>query len=1389
MVSARALGDTLYWDGTNNALWTDVTAWSTSSSATTPNPASPPGSADDVWFNISTVNGAITAYLNGTQAANSLTFRNTNTTSLLSGAAANSGVQTLSLGGGGVTVNSGAGATTVGSSANPISFALTTSQTWANNSTSTLAAYGSYVGSAASGTQAFTIGGSGNTTISGSIGDGGGGGALGLVKTGAGTLTLRTGTIGSGTSGFSGGVWIQSGRLQLATAATSIHPAITTFDPLLGAVPASPTPANIRIGDGATLGLDTTPQNSSISANRGIQIDGVGRIEFTGDQRSSRTFTYAGVIAGTSANDRLVVSTAPAGALYAQDTFNAMTATFSGNNSVSGGLLVTTSVIANPSPQTSRWAVVLSGSNNFGTGVVIDGADATPILRSAAAGALGQNISANGVTLNFGELSLASAASLGSNQTVTVNGFSGVLNTVDLGYSGAVPTNIHWKSAYGGVVGVGVGTFSQQLDMSTLGSAADGNEGRLFLGVGQFGNGQTQKTSTYSAATLGVGADATYRLGGGGNTARPGVLIFSNAVLTGENSVLIGRNAAFNGAADVRLNASNAYSGATTIDQGVLTLTTAAGAIPNTSAITVNSGGTLVLNNTSTANNTNRVGDSTPITLNGGGITFANNAGAANYSESLGALTLGKGNALLTGSQAASGQSSTLTFASFARNAGATLQVNGTSVGADARNRIVFTDPAGIKDNAGNAIPGGSVIPWAMNGFSGSVTGFMTHSSGTLQAYAFTAAETKTGTSGWTNDASEPFASTANVRWLPGLTGASATLTVPTGTTTINSLSYYGTGATVPSPANLTINGATDRLVIASGAVYITSENAGRGLTINGSGALTAAAGATELVFFPNGTSTVSARIIDPDENTRMGVTVGPGGGGRLILSGSHSYSGDTVISNGGQLRVTAANALPFGSGKGDLYVYGTLGVNNEASNAAITINGLWGNGSVIAITNGLTVGAANASSEFDGIFAESALAGTPLTKIGTGTLTLTGFSPLMTGSFTVRDGVLAVASVRDGGYASALGAFSTAASSLILSDSTTNGTLRYVGQDPNSTNRLFTVGGNTAGVMATIDASGSTPTASSGVNSRATLSFTGTGAIAWGTADQTRTLRFAGSNTGTNAFAPQINDNGSGVVSVIKDGGGRWLLSGSNSFTGGLSLNAGSLEVGHAAALGTGGAAVSGGRLELAGFSIANAVTLSGSGILAGIGSVGDLVVNSGGVLAPGNSPGTITAANVTWNGNGSYRWEMNNALGTAGLDPGWDLLSATGSLTIGATAENPFTIQLTSLTAANEAGQAAGWNPDTDGQWLIAQFGSPIAGFSADVFVLDDSAFVGMGGGRSFSLALGSSVEGGTASQLYVVYAVPEPATVILAGMGIAAMAWVARRRRMSRARGLRQ
>src|SRR5690242_19554760 len=61
----RGNATTIYWDGTGNNIagWSNAAFWSTSSSATTPNPSAAPGANDIAVFNISSVNSAQTVQL------------------------------------------------------------------------------------------------------------------------------------------------------------------------------------------------------------------------------------------------------------------------------------------------------------------------------------------------------------------------------------------------------------------------------------------------------------------------------------------------------------------------------------------------------------------------------------------------------------------------------------------------------------------------------------------------------------------------------------------------------------------------------------------------------------------------------------------------------------------------------------------------------------------------------------------------------------------------------------------------------------------------------------------------------------------------------------------------------------------------------------------------------------------------------------------------------------------------------------------------------------------------------------------------------------------------------------------------------------------------------
>src|SRR5439155_7627431 len=155
----------------------------------------------------------------------------------------------------------------------------------------------------------------------------------------------------------------------------------------------------------------------------------------------------------------------------------------------------------------------------------------------------------------------------------------------------------------------------------------------------------------------------------------------------------------------------------------------------------------------------------------------------------------------------------------------------------------------------------------------------------------------------------------------------------------------------------------------------------------------------------------------------------------------------------------------------------------------------------------------------------------TSVTKTGTGLWYLAGANTY-TGATSINGGVLRINSIADGGSASSIGASSNAASNLNFAD---GATLQYIGSG-HSTDRQFTLTGTN-----TFDASGSGPVA-----------FTSTAAVS------NIAVVFTGTNTGNNTFAPTIT----GATAVTKNGNGKWVLSGNNSYTGATAVNSGTLRL-----------------------------------------------------------------------------------------------------------------------------------------------------------------------------------------------------------------------------------
>lgn len=177
-------------------------------------------------------------------------------------------------------------------------------------------------------------------------------------------------------------------------------------------------------------------------------------------------------------------------------------------------------------------------------------------------------------------------------------------------------------------------------------------------------------------------------------------------------------------------NGGNSYAGGTTVTGQTIdfnasftngtnvlvsgTLVARGGGVLGTGAVAVNSGATLVLDNTSTI--ANRIGNAAALTITGGTLTLIGNAGAA-VTEQVGALTINAGtNAGIDATIRIddNGQVTELLAASLARGAGALVHFVGvdSDLQDNSNARVQITAlPANTVFDATTATNG--ILPWA----------------------------------------------------------------------------------------------------------------------------------------------------------------------------------------------------------------------------------------------------------------------------------------------------------------------------------------------------------------------------------------------------------------------------------------------------------------------------------------------------------------------------------------------------------------------------------------------------------------------------------------------------------------------------------------------------
>ena len=281
---------------------------------------------------------------------------------------------------------------------------------------------------------------------------------------------------------------------------------------------------------------------------------------------------------------------------------------------------------------------------------------------------------------------------------------------------------------------------------------------------------------------------------------------------------------------------------------------------------------------------------------------------------------------------------------------------------------------------------------------------------------------------------------------------------------------------------------------------------------------------------------------------------------GSTLWSGSATGDADATL--GTSVITTTADSVNFGTNTalyglaaGTINVSGTVNAKDisfGSQSGSITLSG----GTINLASTAIIT--ANGTMTIDSLITG---AGTSLTKAAGGTLRLTNTANTYTGATLIGQstgGVLEATFLANGGVASSIGASSSAAGNLVLSNINA-GVLRYIGATNASTDRLFTLG-NQQGYAGGFESSGT-----------GTLNLTSTGSVAFSQANQVRIFSLGGTNTGQNIANTLLIDNGTGALSFIKSGAGTWVLANkTSSYTGSTSINGGVLSVSKMAAYGT---------------------------------------------------------------------------------------------------------------------------------------------------------------------------------------------------------------------------
>lgn len=519
---------------------------------------------------------------------------------------------------------------------------------------------------------------------------------------------------------------------------------------------------------------------------------------------------------------------------------------------------------------------------------------------------------------------------------------------------------------------------------------------------------------------------------------------------------------------------------------------------------------------------------------------------------------------------------------------------------------------------------------------------------------------------------------------------AGATITTSAGTTTFGSLAL-GPGITI-SGSGITefagpLNGGGNPVFISSGNLLVSSLSALGGSSISGlsmtnstliiginnfminSSPPTITLNATE-TFNTNNFNATIANITGPGSLTKAGA-------GTLTLSGTNTYSGDTTVSSG-TLQAGSTTALSSNS-----IVTLASGTTLSLGTFSNTIGSLSGTGSLDLGTATLTINN-GANQTFNGV-----ISGTGSLTLNAGTFSLRGTNTY-SGSTTIAGGFLNIVSdsnlgtstlmINNGGTLQAGNSF-TSSRNVTLSggfgnidtngfDLTMSGVIGSTGGlNKIGLGTLFLTNSNTysggtiiTGGTLNISQSSSLGTGALIINNDSTLQAGANGI----TLSKPITLNGT-ANIDTNNFSLTLAGIIGGSGQLKKINGGTLILSGSNNYSGGTTVNAGTLSIFSESNLGSGPLTMLGGTtLAAAGPFILNGSrsVFLGSGVIS-MDSNGNNIEIDGSISGPGlllkTDVGTLTLM-----GSNSYSGGTTIGGGTLNITSDSNLGATSGTLTI---------------------------------------------------------------------------------------------------------------------------